>query len=391
MAYGLATEKSADNFDIGAGEYSFKNFDTDINPNGVYFSLGNCSAATLAWEINKIKKYDATRGTKELVAEAETQRGATLTITMDESDPIKYALAMFGQTSIKEIAETNINEVYTVSPGDEIFIMLDDGSTAAYNYENLRIDYLHASASAVGEPRLDSQGGVTPSSGTISASGSYTGASDDTFYVKIQKANTVQGTVTDAEFVWKKGLAGVYSAPVQVTAAKQSLSDGVSVKFSAGTAGQDFVVGDEWSISATAANSSLVIGRDYSADAVDVKNGKVRFPADAPIGFNTQVIVRCRVPRQYIPRVYAGIQKKIEGELRFEYDPTHGRSKSYTFYHVSISPNGDDNMITEEWGSRQIQATVLANRSKADPSNTESVYYRIDYPGNVKGVLENRA
>lgn len=390
MGYGLATEKSANNFDIGAGEYSFRNFDMEVNPNDVYFSLGNCSAATCGWTVNKISKYDATRGTKDKIAEAETSREVKLNITMDESDPIKYALAMYGQTAIKEIAEQNITDkVFTVSPGDEIFIMAD-GSTPAYNYENLKVQYVDAQSAKIETPKLDSQGGVTPSTGAISSSGAYTGNTNADYYVKIETANSTEGTITDAEFVWKKGVTGTYSAPVTITGMKQTLSDGVEVTLSKGASGQDFVAGDVWLIKATAAGASLVMGTDYTADSADVRNGKVRFPVDSSIGLNTKVKVSCHVAKQCIPRIYAGVKKKIEGELRFEYDPKHGREKSYLFYKVSINPTGDDNFISEEWGSRQIEATVLADRTKADPDNPNSVYYRVDYPGDARGTLVER-
>lgn len=390
MAYGLTTEKSASNFDVGSGEFSFRNFNKDVNPNDTFVSLGNCSAATCTWTVNKIEKRDATRGTRHLVASAETQRDAALTITMDESDPIKYALALYGQTAIKEIEKEEIEQVFTVSPGDEIFILTKDKSTAAYNYENLVLEYVYAPLASIGTPVLHKQGGPVLSTGTVASSGSYTGAKDADYYVRIVTANTTPGTITDAEFSWKEGLAGTYSAPIKMTGAAQVIDSGVEVTFAAGVSGQDFEAGDEWKIEARTGGAKLEFGKDYTADEVDVRNGKVRFPADSRIGFDTLLKVKCNVPRQFIPRIYAGVQKQIEGELRFEYDPTYGRQKAFTFYHVVLSPSGDDSLITEDWASRQLTATVLADYTKADPGNPDSAYYRIDSPGSTAGIMAQR-
>src|SRR5574344_1602041 len=101
----LGTAKDARNLDVGAGEFSFCNFDKDVNPHQTFFTLGNCSEATVSWEVNTIDKRDATRGTREKIASVETQRDVTLNITMDESDPLKYALAMYGKTAIQEIKD----------------------------------------------------------------------------------------------------------------------------------------------------------------------------------------------------------------------------------------------------------------------------------------------
>jgi len=387
--HGLVTQKSADNLDVGAGEWSFCNFDTEANPRGTFFSMGYCSAATLAWNINSIVKRDATRGTREKIAEAETQRDVDLTITMDESDPLKYALAMFGKASIKHIVAMNINQEFTVSPGDEIFLLVD-GSTAAYNYTDLIIKKKNSVAATIGVASFDKQGGMVASAGTVTSGGSYTGTTADDYYVKVFKANTTSGTITDAEFQWKKGAAGTYSSAIVVTGEAQTLDEGVTVKFAAGKSGLDFALGDEWKITVAPAGGTLSIGKDYAADKVDVQNGKIRFSLDSSIGMDEVVIVSCKVPEQYIPRIYSGVKKKIEGALRFEYDPTHGRNKAYLFYHVSIAPTGDDALIGEDWGSRQIKCSVLADPSHADPDNVESRYYRVDYPGNVSGVLVDR-
>ena len=75
FAHMLGAQKSAANFDVGAGEFSFCNFDKEVNPDGTFFSLGNCSAAQASWNVNSIVKRDATRGTRE--SSPKSKRSAT--------------------------------------------------------------------------------------------------------------------------------------------------------------------------------------------------------------------------------------------------------------------------------------------------------------------------
>lgn len=394
---GLITQKDAANLDVGAGEFSICNLNTELNPNQTYITLGNCSAAGINWEVNSIAKRDATRGTREKIAEVETQRDATLSITMDECDPLKYALAMYGQTAIKHIAEREvIEQEFTVSPGDEIFLLADDNSdTAAYNYTDLKIRRKNNTAPQINQPVLDAQGGMVLSSGSVSSGGTYTGTTTEDYYVRITVSNSSPGTITDAEFEWRKGTAGTWASTTTMTGTAQVLSDGVAVTFAPGPAGSaassaDFQVGDMWRIRAIPGGGILILGTDYSADKVDVINGKVRISPDAGINLNEDILVSYKVPEQYVPRVYAGVQRQIECRIRFECDPTHGRQRAYTFYKVIIKPSGEDNLISEEWGSRQISGAILADSKYADPDNPESKYYRIDYPQGTNNIMVTR-
>ena len=396
----LGTAKDARNLDVGAGEFSFCNFDKDVNPHQTFFTLGNCSEATVSWEVNTIDKRDATRGTREKIASVETQRDVTLNITMDESDPLKYALAMYGKTAIQEIEEQSIAASYTVSPGEEIFINIPDTETPAYNYKNLQIRLSSGKAATfVVKP----DGGSAPncfmatnpmaSNDYFVVSGAFTGSADADYYVRITKANAVQGTITDVEYEWRKGLTGIWSAPVTATGSAILMADGLSITIQPDTGtitGTEFDATEVFKIECDAAMTFLKEGRDYISDEVDVMNGKVRIPLTADLDEDSLIVVECDVEAQKVPRIYAGIFKKIEGIMRFEYDPTWGREKAMLFYHVQIAPNGDDSLISDDWGSRQITCNVLASSDHADPENPMSRYFRVDYPNGSDDVIRGK-
>lgn len=383
----VVTSKNPADLSIPAGEWSFKNFNRSANPYQVFRTLGHCSEATQTWNVNTVEKRDATRGTRELIAQAETQRDLSLTITMDQWDPVNVALACWGDTAIKHIEAKTYSKSFVVSPGDELYLLTDDEETPAYNYKNLTITRATSTAAAIKAAVLDSMGGMTASTGSVTSGGTYTGTKTEDYYVLITKSNSVAGTITDAEFVWKKGLAGSYSAPTVVTGTAQTLSDGVTVTFAAGSTGTDFVVGDEWKIAAVAAGGALIEGQDYSADDTDVMTGKVRIATDSTIGIDEIVNVTYDVPEQYIPRVFASTHTKIEGELRFQADPTIGRRLAITYYHVKIAPNGDLTLIGEDFASQQVTATVISDVKHASKDNPDSRYYHVDYVGETSNIL----
>ena len=76
--------KNPADLSLPTSEWSFKNFSR---------------AANQTWNVNTVEKRDATRGTRELIVQVETQRDLSLSITMDQWDPINVALACWGETA----------------------------------------------------------------------------------------------------------------------------------------------------------------------------------------------------------------------------------------------------------------------------------------------------
>lgn len=91
------------------------------------------------------------------------------------------------------------------------------------------------------------KGADNSGTGSLASSGTYTGDVSGTFEVEITVANTVEQTITDAEFRCRFN-KGSWTENVVVTGPALTLKDGVQVTFSPGSSGQDFVVGDKWEV-----------------------------------------------------------------------------------------------------------------------------------------------
>jgi len=83
--------------------------------------------------------------------------------------------------------------------------------------------------------------------GSMASGGDFSGSVEYTYEIVVVTENTVEQTITTAEFLWRKN-NGAWSAAVTVTGAAQALDNGVTVTFTAGASGQDFELGDTWTI-----------------------------------------------------------------------------------------------------------------------------------------------
>lgn len=86
--------------------------------------------------------------------------------------------------------------------------------------------------------------------GSAASSGSFTGDAPCVYELIIVKENSEQGTITDAEFIWRL-VGGEWSVATAITGTEQTLSNGIKVMFIEGYEGQDFEVGDTWTIAVT--------------------------------------------------------------------------------------------------------------------------------------------
>lgn len=339
---------------IGAGKVYFRRWDGDGNPT-VRRHLGNVESFNLTPTIEKIQKNSSMDAARELYAEAVKSQSYKATLTIDEFNPYNLALGLYGDEGIEEQAQRSVaDELHTVTLGSPI-------SVPYKNISQVIINPLTATPSSIGRPASFAVVG-SPGTGSISASGTYIGANTDVYYITITQPNSVSGTITDAEFTWKKGLGGVDSAPVTVTGAPQSIAEGVSVTFAPGSSGQDFVAGEIYAIDVTAANSRYLEGIDYIIDDTQLRAGVIPIPDTSHIPDGAKVRVSYNVPEAKYPKIMGGVVKKIEGDLLFIGDPSLGRSYVAEFWHVSITPTGDIGLIGEDWGSFTLEMTVLSDR-----------------------------
>jgi hypothetical protein len=340
----------ARDLDIGAGSFYLNRFDQSGNPT-VLRHLGNIEAAIIANEIKEVSKKTSMSAVRRTYAKATVESNSTTTLTFNEHNTFNMALALYGEEGvISQAAQTVVDEQYTVSPGG--FIRLP-----YYNPSGITMAPLIGSAASIAQPTVYAKVG-TGSTGTVASSGAYTGNTSDSYFVTIKTANTASGNIAGMEFSYKKGMAGSSSAATAATGSVQSLDEGVQVTFTL-TSGQDFVVGDIYEIKVVAASGAYVLNTDYTANEVDLRGGIIRIPAKSTIPENTKVKVSYTVPAAKLPKVGAGKVSNIEGYLLFVSDVTYGRNKVIDFWHVSLKPNGDIGLISDDFSTFKIDCTIL--------------------------------
>lgn len=338
---------------IGAGKVLFRRWENGEKT--VFMHLGNCPEFKLAPNIEKVTKYSSMDSAKEVYAEAIKSMGYTPSITLDEYNPFNLALGLYGEQGIEvQKAKTVAKAEYTAVKGALI-------SVPYKNITDVTVSPITATPAQVGAVTSFSQAG-TAGTAKVTSGGNYIGTDSGAYYIEITKANTVEGTITDAEFTWRKGIAGTPSTETVVTGTSQSIAEGVTIQFAAGSSGQDLVVGEIYEIKVKAAGGSYIAGVDYILDKSMLRGGIISIPTTSNIPDGAKVFVSCTVPEAKYPKVMGGTVKKIEGDLMFIGDPKHGRPYVLEIWHVNLTPNGDVGLITEEWGSFTIEMTVLADR-----------------------------
>lgn len=339
---------------IGAGKVYFRR----NNPDGTKQArrhMGNCSDFKLAPNIEKIQKKSSMDAAKETYAEAVKSIDYKTTLVLDEFNPFNLALALYGDEGIEiQTSATVARELHEVTFGAVL-------SMPHKNITDVVIEPLTSTPSSIAPATSFAQVG-TPGTGTIASSGNYTGKTSSKYYIEITKANSIIGIITDAEFTWRKGISVVPSTAVVMTGAKQTIAEGIEVTFAAGLSGQDFVTGEIYEIVVKPASSAYVEGVDYLIDATQLRGGIIPIPDTSNIPDGDKVFVSYTVPEKKYPKVMGGTAKKIEGDLLFIGDPTHGRPYTLEIWHVSLSPTGDIGLISEDWANFTLEMTVLADR-----------------------------
>ncbi|MBP2629889.1 MAG: hypothetical protein H6Q70_517 [Firmicutes bacterium] len=354
----------AKDLDIGAGSYYFNRWDSESNPTKLRH-LGNVEASTITNDITEVTKKQSMTASKSIYARATTEQKVTNALTLSEFNPYNVALALYGEEGVvTQVAKTVTDEAYTVSPGD--FVQLP-----YYNCTGISIAPFNATAASIAQPTKYAVSG-SGSTGTIASSGTYTGTTSGSYFVTITAANTASGVIAGMEFTYKKGIAGTSSTATTATGSAQTLAEGVQVTFTVAN-GQDFVVGDIFEIKVV--SGAYIKDTDYTANKVDLRGGIIRIPEKSTIPENTKVKISYTVPAAEYPKVSAGKTTNIEGYLFFVGDPTYGKPKVIDFWHVSLKPNGDIGLISDDFSNFKIDCTVLDDST----NHPDDPLYKITY------------
>lgn len=353
---------NADDLYVGAGKWYTYPWVDGVPQRDNLTMIGDVGEATLSTDITSIEHRSSMDKYREVMASVNTEVTQKLALTLYEFDPVNLAMGLYGKEGIVEQAEATLSKKYTVSPDSNIRLMDDDGNS----YMN--VDTV---AISLGNPTPAEIGAATGSTsntsdGTVTSSGSYTGKTDTTYYIQIKSSCTVPGTIDGCTFVWGKGdsIATALQGAVAIDAdgTEQSLDEGVYVKFEV-TGTQDFKAGDTFTIKATSASGDFVIDKDFLVNEVDSRAGIINIPKGSSIPENTEVIVSFHVPKMKAPKIIGGTVDKIVKGLVFIGDPNLGPCYNMEAWKVAIKPNGDTGLIGTDFGSFQLECTLMSDRA----------------------------
>lgn len=352
-----------ENLMLGAGMLYFDRFDelgakTGLRP------LGNVTGFNVTTTTeNKTKKSSMEASRRDYV---NINVGASVTakLSLDEYDPENIALILLGETGVEtQEAQVGLTKEFNAKIG--YLFQLDKRKVSNVIIPNPSPKPATiAAAVAVG---------TVTSDGTVTSSGTYTGTADSDFYITITAANTAAGAIAGTKFQYKKGLSGVMSADITATSTPSTLTDGVKVLLEL-TGTQNFVVGDTYRIRCSkAGDANFAPGVDYKIDALA---GNVTIPIGSaiPEGQAVEAVFDCAAGT--FPKISAGVDSNIQGELYFMGDPTWGPTYEASLWKCSVSPQGDLGMITEDWGSIGIDLKLMDD-SENHPDDPYLKYVRL--------------
>ena len=342
---------SAKNLLLGAGKVLFDRWDDDGNSTGARH-LGTVPKFDLKIEVDKITKKQSMYAAKTTYLEVIKEVTASADVTIDEFDPANVAMAFLGKEGvITQASGTVTAEAHTAYLGR--VIQLD-----SYKVSDVTIRPQVSAAASIGE--VTAVGTVT-STGTVTSSGTYTGTEDAIYYVTVSTANTTSGSIEGLKYTWKKELTGTSSAEVSATSTAAELEAGVKVLFALST-GQDFILGDTYSIAASAALTEYKAGTDYKTETSMLRSGLITIPTTSRITDGATVICGYARAAGTFPKVSIATEGSVEGLLIFAGDPTKGPCYNAELWHATISPNGSLPLIGDDLSSFDVTITVMDDR-----------------------------
>ena len=356
-----STFSNAEDLSLGTGELYFKR-KSSTPATDKFHHMGNCEKCDVKTDITKVEKFSSMNQAREQMASVVTAVKPSIAITMNEYDPTNLALGLFGTEGVyTQTAKTVVDEVHASSK-DCIIELKDSLGNRYFNVTDIEVKRgtpVPASLSAVVKET------ALASDGVIAVSGTYTGANNANYFLKVKTAPTTAGQVAGLEFEYSNALAGIYAGSVlftNVTGTQSvALADGIKVNITL-TGVQTFAVGEIYSFTATSAGGAYIAGKDYVIEYQASSMGLVKIPATSTITGST-VKISYKVPEGVFPKVSGGNAGKIEGELLFLGD--NGMSTVYNanFWKVSLTPSGDlTGLIGTDFGSFELTGDILSDR-----------------------------
>ncbi len=352
-----------DDLYVGAGKWYTYPWVDGVPQRDNLTMIGDVGEATLSTDITSVEHKSSMDKAREVMASVNTETTQKLNLTLYEFDPVNLAIGLYGSNGVIEQAEATLQKKYVVSPDTNIRLMDDDGN-AYMNVDTVTMSLTNPKPAKVGEAINTAAAPV--SDGKITAGGSYTGKTNTTYYINITHACTVAGTIAGCKFTWGKGdsMSTALQGAVEVEAdgTEQTLDEGVTVKFEVSGA-QDFKAGEIYKIDVTAAAGDFVIDKDFMVNEVDIRAGIINIPKSTTIPENSEVTVSFHVPKLTAPKIMGGTVGKITRGLVFIGDPNLGPCYNMEVWKANIKPNGDTGLIGTDFGSFQLECTLMSDRA----------------------------
>lgn len=351
-----------DDLYVGAGKWYTYPWVDGVPQRDNLTMIGDVGEATLSTDITSIEHKSSMDKAREVMASVNTETTQKLNLTLYEFDPVNLAMGLYGSNGIVEQEEATLTKKYVVSPDTNIRLMDDDGN-AYMNVDTVSIGLTTPNPASIATAIMTTSLG---SDGEVVSGGAYTGKVNTSYFLKITEPCTIAGTITGCKFTWGKGdsVATALQGATEVAAdgTEQTLDEGVTVKFSVSGV-QDFVVGEIYKIDVTAASGDFVADKDFVVNEVDIRAGIINIPQSTSIPENTEVMVAFHVPAMKAPKIMGGTVGKITRGLVFIGDPNLGPCYNMEAWKVNIKPNGDTGLIGTDFGSFQLECTLMSDRA----------------------------
>lgn len=369
---------------VGAGEFYFRRSD---DANGLHH-LGNVEEFNITTDVTTVEKNSSMNKRRELMASVVTAVTPTATLTLNEYNPYNLALGLFGTEAFYNQEGNNIVdkplEVLSV-PG--IIELKNADGKPIYNATNIVVKPAMATPSSWS---FGVDGTVTTADGgTLTVTGTYSGATDKTIYVKITSDNIDADDLTGVGFKHSDNIVAIDSAPQNdLTGGSNSetvsIGEGLSIKFELPDSSANIKQsGTLYQIVCVASSSAYKEGVDYLVEEQSSKAGLIKILAGGKIKKGDTVVVNADVPEATICTVSGGNAGEIAGELLFVGDPNIGDAYVIHGWNVRVQPSGDlSGLISEDFGSFQLEIKFLSDYA----NHPDSPFYKVVKVGEGSGT-----
>lgn len=317
----MATTSSPDNYTLGRGRLYFNR----RLSSGAYDGerdLGNAPNFSLNVKVNWLEHFSSRSGLKSKDKRIASDITPELMFTLDEVVAENLSMTFLSDITATAQAALNVVMMDAIAQKDR-FVSLPYRKLAAPTLKVLETGAVTGGPFVVGE---------TVTGGTSSATGKvvYFDAVGTSLTL-----NTVTGTFASGETI----TGGTSGATATSSATLATTVGTITVK-------KD--------------STTYTAGTDY---VLDLTAGRIYFPSGTTIVEDDTVVVTASV-QAYDETVLNGFKSySVEGILRFVSDNPTGPNMEFVAWSVSLSPDGDLELIGDKWTETKFKGEILRDET----------------------------